>query len=271
MGRQNNSVKFILYSLGRSGSTAIADELSATESIVCYQEPIVNIDQFSQERKDRLVSAYKQKGIAYSNQQQGTQIHRFGTVREVIPSITPAAYLDLLEGFEGHQDKVAIGVKQVQGQLEPYPEFWVEFRERGYIALCLIRKNIALAALSAAIAAQRGLYNTTKHDHREDLCTVSIDQLDSFIDTFSGARARLETIVKDADMVPHEIYYEDFLENREKFHRHVFDILGVPFEMPRKSEFKKLVPPDLSELVENFTDVKLLLKKRGLSDQLGAR
>jgi hypothetical protein len=264
---------FLIYSPGRSGSTAIADELSGTRSVVCFQEPIISIDSFPDEDKGGLIDGFREGGIETLAQRRNS-VHRYGTVKLVDPTATPASYLDMVEHHKGHTDKLAVGFKSVKGQIETFPDFWPEIAKRGYIAFCLTRRNFVKAALSAVIARQKGFYNTEVEEqlkeYREQKVVVPVDMLGDYITEFKDELRDAPNYLRKLGFVPHKFYYEDFLADREQFYLRMFDILGLPFEMPEKSTFKKLVPADLRDFIENHAEVEKFLKRRRLYKRLDA-
>jgi hypothetical protein len=113
---------------------------------------------------------------------------RIETLRKVVHSITAIEFRAMLENYAGHRQKLAVGMKQVQGQLESLPEFWKEFRRRGYIVFCLIRKNVTKSSLSTTVAAQPGPYNTARQNYQDESCVVPLDKLDNYLESFGGER-----------------------------------------------------------------------------------
>ena len=258
-------VKFLLYSTGRSGSTAIADELSSTKSIACYQEPIVDFEKLKPEVKERLLKLYQEQGIAFSNAQQGARLHGFGTLKHLDPSISYEDYLERIESYEGHAQKKAFGIKQVHNQLQSFPGFWDEFTKRGYSCLFLTRRNIVRGGLSATVAAVRGLYNTKDNERtKEGSVLVPLDLLDQNIRLFQSAIDEPMEFLVSKGLSPHQIFYEDFLADRLAFHRFIFEVLEIDFEQPDPSGFQKLVPQQLEDFVENYPEVRKFLRKKKL-------
>ena len=271
--------RFFIYSPGRAGSTAIANELSATVSVVCFQEPFVNIARFSQERRDIAAREYRKRGICRTDPyaqpgERGRDIYNYGTVSAVEPGLTPAAYLDLLESHPVHQDKLAIGFKAVKGQIDFVPGLWAELARRGYLVFCLTRRNFVHGALSAAIAQQKGLYNTNDAarvaEFRSERVRISVPALANFVREYRRARWLLPWKLRVKGFRVVTLSYEDFVSDRPAFYERVFASLGVPFELPPSSSIQKLVPPDLPGFIENYAEIESFLKRRFLLRKLNS-
>lgn len=276
----NVTVRFFIYSPGRAGSTAIANELSGTETVICFQEPFVKIDRLTPERREISVREYRKNGIcrndayAIAKENERRDIYGYGIVSLADPTMNAARYLDLLESHEAHSDKSAVGFKAVKGQIDGVPDLWKELARRQYIALCLTRRNYVKGALSAAIAQQKGLYNTNDparvESFRRDRVNVPLPVVANFIREYRRARWAAPWSLRFRGMRTVKICYEDFLSDRMAFYRQVFTAIGVDFELPPPSSIQKLVPPDLADFIENYDEVAAFLKRRLLSGKLHA-
>lgn len=271
------ATRFFIYSPGRAGSTAIANELSATSSMVCFQEPFVQISRFSQQQRDTTLKQYLKNGICRTDAfavdgVKGRDIYNYGTVHAADPRTTASSYLDLLESHEAHQDKLAIGFKAVKGQIDAVPGLWRELARRKYRVLCLTRRNFVRGALSAAIAQQKGLYNTNDAarvaEFREQPVSVPIPVVANFVREYRRARWLVPWILRAKGFSPQRIYYEDFQSDRQAFYRSIFAALEVDYELPPAATIKKLVPNDLQNFIENYAEVEAFLSKRSLLSDL---
>lgn len=240
---------FFLMTRGRTGSTAVADELNKSRGLCVMQELFLMRDFKNvlvlSEIHDLLLpfDLWKLQGcwwkralpFIYSDKLQANR------------------YLVEAEAIGQHQGAASFGFKVLSHHLDQRPFLTSLLKQRGYRAIYLTR-NLVRQVLSGMVAKQRGIYNTTKNF--EDSHRYHID-LDKFQQLVQWGKQRVE---KDCTRLTEEgfsfaiVTYEDFLADRQSFFDKIFKFLGLPTELPPKSDYSIMIK-DLRYTIVNYDAV----------------
>lgn len=270
--------KFFLITRGRTGSTAVLDELNKSVAICATQELFIlthfsNISNKILRRSfDLILPAifWKQRYqfTNTSNKNSGSyydlispfyywkQNHRFWKWIPLLLNIDKIGadkYLHEAETLAEHQGATGFGFKVLSHHLNEKPFLGNLLKQRGYRAIYLTR-NITRQVISGMVAAQRGVYNT--QEDFDDLRRYRID-LDKFqlniqeeMQAVKNDLARLKADGYDFIVVS----YEEFITDRQAFYGKIFSFLGLPTELPATSDWS-IVIKDLRHTIANYNAV----------------
>lgn len=240
--------KFVLVTRGRTGSTAVLDELGKTMLLLTTQELFIggtfpekllkdyykllpSFDLWKQQnwRWKRLIRAY------YSDSRQA---HK---------------YLMRAEELAQRQDAKGFGWKVLSHHFDERPYLAGLLKQHGYRAVYL-RRNIASQVLSGMVAAQRGVYSSLEKIVDERRYHINLDEFQWHVqweqECVKSDCARLSTEGFDFVVVS----YEDFCVNREAFYGMIFGSLNLPLELPPPSDFVKVIN-NIKLTIENYDEV----------------
>lgn len=240
---------FVLVTRGRTGSTAVLDELGKTNHLCTTQELFLRgpfeekllkdyyklllpFDLWKQEGrwwKRRLFPSY------YSDLQQA---HRY---------LTHTAMLAQHQGAEG------LGWKVLSHQFDERAFLGELLKRQGYRAIYL-KRNTVRQVLSGMVAKQRGVYNSREKVVDKRRYHIDIDNFQWLVqwerECLKKDCARLST--EGFDFI--EVNYEDFCADRQAFYSHIFNFLILPQELPPPSDFVKMID-DPKLVIENYDEV----------------
>ena len=242
--------KFFLMTRGRTGSTAVINELNKSRFLCAAQELFViwDFNKDNPEFKelwDVLLPFVLWKREAW--------------LWKWMPNFLfndkqwAGCYLAKAESLARQQGSSSFGFKVLSHNFDEWPFLSAVLKRRGYRAIYLTR-NIARQVLSGMIANRSGIWNT-KQD-TENLARYSID-LDEFqwnVEWEMGAiksdYARLNAEGFDFIVVT----YEQFCADRQSFYDKIFRFLGLPFELPPRSDYSVIIK-DLRHTITNYDAV----------------
>lgn len=239
--------KFFLMTRGRTGSTAVLDELGKSKGICAMQELFITFD-FPKPSKQEIEFMFK-------------FILPFDYWRREVnwcAKIVPAAfladrYLAEAEDQGKRQRAQGFGFKVLSHHLDRYPFLEKLLKRRGYRALYLTR-NLARQVLSGMIAKQRGVYNTENEFLDSNCYTVDLDEFQKLIEWEAQSVKDDCARIKAAGFDCQIITYEQFSMDRNAFFKLIFDFLGVESEVPEASTFTVMIK-DPRATIANFDAV----------------
>lgn len=253
MNRQFDKVdmnRFILFTGGRTGSTAVIDELKNCKDFIINQELFLVYD-FQESpvyHYDHILpyTLWKNERIS----------------RNVFPDFISANwYLDEAEIKSKKKGAETFGFKLLSHQFTQWPFLRVILLRRKYKVIYL-KRNIARQVISGMIARMRGLYNTRasisdSSEYKIDLGffakSVKEKEAAQFNDYVMLSRYGFEFII---------VSYEEFCNERELFFYKIFSFLNVNNELPAKSTFSISIK-DLEKTVKNHREVTNLSRELG--------
>ncbi len=273
--------KFIVFTQGRTGSTAIVDELNKHPQITCYQELFIK-----RVNAPKLMEAYKQYGMNFLNyvdnpyrvlpiefyyrQFRFVKAHSFGlfyrngkvyTQKRLVSS-----YLEYIESI--HAEVKAMGFKVLVGHGNRWPELYQSMLSRDYSVIYLERRNVVKKTLSGMVAEARGIFNRKNFTPPDERYHINVQEFIRRISIDSAAVIREKEMLRKKGFRVSEVVYEDFLVDRNAFFKSIFDFLGVDHFIPEKSDYTVMINKCASELVSNYGELKGALAKIGMDELL---
>lgn len=240
--------KFVLITRGRTGSTAVLDELGKA-SLLCTTQELFLRQQFTVTGWNehyrllppfdvwRQQAGWWKRWFLYHGSDQ-RHAHDYLVHAEVL------AQRKEVKGF---------GWKVLSHQLEERPFLSDLLKQHGYRAIYL-RRNHAHQVLSGIVAKQRGVYNSYEKINDASRYHIDIKEFQWHVqwerECVNMDCERLAT--EGFDFI--EVSYEDFCEDRYAFYSNIFNFLNLPFELPPQSDFVKIIE-DLESVIENYEEV----------------
>lgn len=270
--------KFFLITRGRTGSTAVVDELNKCTSLCATQELFLAL-HFSNIQNKKISKLFdlvlpvifwkrkfqtantpnKKYNIYYDLIApfiRWKQAHRFWKWIPSILNIDNIAadqYLNEAESLAELEGAASFGFKVLSHQLDERPFLSELLKQRAYHAIYLTR-NITRQVLSGMVAAQRGFYNTQEKFKDERRYQIDLDEFQWLV------QWEIQSVEKDIARLKGEkfdyivVSYEEFTSNRQAFYEKIFDFLGLPTELPPNSDWS-IVIKDLRYTIANYDAV----------------
>lgn len=274
--------KFFVYTRGRTGSTAIIDEINKHPDITCWQELFIALS------KDPMMEGfYKKHGVHFDDYEIGMEWRpsfelwskQYRKIRLLkmdlyLNNLKPATsatmaqqYLEEIERREIDRSKQAVGFKLIQVQAENTPGLFRVLKKQKYKAIYLERVNIIKRVISGIIAKKRHQYNALKYQPPNDTYTIDLDELQTIVHDEEESVKRQKWMLKKEKFNTLFITYEEFLENREKFYREIFEFLEVECRLPEKTDYSIMIP-SVRDVVGNYEELQKHVKKMGYEGML---
>lgn len=269
--------RFVVFTRGRTGSSAICDELDAYPEISCHQELFRLIPEGSFVR-----NSWEQHGIRCFEPNLRKQL---GVPDRVLPfdlflesehePLGIEAYYKYLERAAASENSRVLGHKMLTRHFDDRCEYdmFAYLRAVDTKVLYLARRDPVREAISGGLARARGFFSIVEGEPAfqskiEKMnrtysvnCTGIVDEVKYIAYWTKEWTARLQ----DAGFDYLNIYYEDFVENRIKFHRAVLDYLGL-FDLRVSSQatnYMKISPINLRECIQNYGELGEALAASG--------
>jgi len=260
-------VKFVLLTTQRSGSYYIVKWLNSHPNIWCHAEIFkLRSTSFSSYRRKNFFfkvlwdclgkppfSRYRWNlPLAFITQGFLKQIFN----RRILPWVRdPNANTASKVDIEKVQ---CVGFKLTYGQLERNCFLEPTICSEGWRILHLVRRNILKVYLSELVRTKRaGLAHST---HLLEVVKVTVDTK-TLLDKLSNLkRNQIKWRGRYSKNTFLEIYYEDFFKNRSNTQSEIARFLGCQNEGWVNPPLVKTSPENISDYVENYEEVKQVLK-----------
>lgn len=248
---------FFIMTRGRTGSTAITDELNKSTDLYVAQELFLNWEfndsDFTKPGTERKVFPYlvwKDEVLPWKLLPKSLN-NRFMMVR----------YLSYAEKYVQDLGCSHFGFKLLSHHFVEWPPLGNILRNRKYQCLYL-RRNLSRLVISGMIARISGLYNTV--GDTETISTYQLDPVEFKKDIHDMRNAISEDLrllnINKFDFII--IDYEDFVEHRDSFFKNIFSFLEIPFTLPPKSDYKRIIK-DLRQTIINYDEIVEIAAKIG--------
>lgn len=270
--------KFFLITRGRTGSTAVLDELNKSFNICATQELFIAV-HFSKTSNTLLSKVYdlilpvlfwrlKYQIIESPNKKKRAHYdlvlpfvywkreHWFWKWIPLVLNMDKVAanqYLHEAESLAENEGVVGFGFKVLSHQFDERPFLTGLLKRRDYHAIYLTR-NITRQVLSGMVAEQRGFYNTQEEFEDERRYQIDLEEFQLKV------KWETQSVKKDLALLESKgfdfivISYEEFMANRHDFYGEIFSFLGLPTETPPRSNWS-IVIKDLRHTIANYDDV----------------
>jgi hypothetical protein len=246
LGIRKKLKKFFLITQGRTGSTAIIDELNTCHALRVAQE-LFTIYHFAHPSEFEFIYDFIWPFNAWKRQKLGQPFSDSD-------ALFANDYLAQAEELAREQGAAGFGFKVLSNHfLLERPFLSALLKRRGYQAVYLTR-NLFREVISLMVAEERGVYNT--REKSEDLRRYSID-LDKFEERI---QRKVEDVEIDIARLKAEgfdfiiVTYEEFCTDRQSFYNKIFHFLDLPTELPSRSDWAVMIK-DLRYTIANYDEV----------------
>jgi LPS sulfotransferase NodH len=250
--------RFVIFTMGRTGSTAFAKELDKHPNVACHGE-ILRPGIFAGERAEQMPEPDK---VERMSRVRPLPYRMFARLRPDDPPDLDA-FARWMEHLEAHAaDKRAVGFKMVDAHLRGFDNLFSVLNRLGFRVIYLTRRNVLRQVISGMVARETKVFNATDYQPQDG-------RKFEFVPRQVAMRMRRK-IKKDAayrqqmaDLgLPFlEVTYEDFRDDKAGFYRQVCDFIGVPYFVPEASAQSIMTPEPLRQLLANYDDVARALKR----------
>ncbi|ATX80296.1 hypothetical protein Ga0123461_1884 [Mariprofundus aestuarium] len=273
---------FIVFTQGRTGSTAIVDELDKHPQIMCHQELFIH-----KVNAPKVMEAYEKHGPSFMDhvdnpyrylpmefffrQFHSFKIGRFGFYYQNGKLFSQKkllkTYLEGLKASNGNNEK-AVGFKILVNHFHKWPELYACLLEADYSVIYLERRNVVKKVLSGMVAEARGVYNRKNFTPPDERYHIDVAEFIRRVDwTLDHVRQEKEMLRRKGFPLL-EIGYEDFLEDRDAFFKPISKFLGIDHIVPEQSDYTVMINKHADEIVSNYAELKDGLSSKGLAEQL---
>ncbi len=256
------NTKFILFTYGRTGSTAILDELNNINSIVAVQELFIKMDFDPKKRHDQkewpIVPPYNYWKLCDDTLylQRGQQQSN----KELI-----SLYLDEAERLVFQQNALSFGFKILSHHFIQNEGLLENLIKRRYKAVYL-KRNMPRMVISGLIARQRGAYNVKGKFHDDKRYEIDLEEFKKLIKWGNHAVKNDLSLLKENGFEYVIVSYEEYIKNRDHFFKLLLDFLNVRHEIPTPSSYSIMIK-DLKHTVANYEEILDYLQKSGIHIQ----
>ncbi len=253
--------KVFLMTRGRTGSTAVIDELNKVSFIRATQELFL-IRDFSQIPAAKFAKLFDIL-LPFDLWKKKSKLRKWMLSIFSGDKVWFSFYLYNAERLVKQQGASVFCFKVLSHHFDERPFLGTVLKEREYQAVYLTR-NIARQVLSGMVAVQTGIYNST--EKVEDTRSYQID-IDKFkwlvqweVQCVEKDIARLKAQGFDFIVIP----YEEFKNDRQSFYAKIFHFLELPVELPLASDYTVIIK-DLKYTIENYDAVAECVSSMGMS------
>ena len=274
--------KFVILTRGRTGSTAIIDEIDRHHNIFCCQELFINL-----RAAPDLYSLYKKHGVSFEEYgfhdkwfpifalwskqfKKSGLLSKLPFLKKVYnPTIVRSVnrYLDEIENYGVSLGYGVVGFKLLEHQVAEIPGFMALLKRRGYKVIYLERKNVVRQVLSGVIANKRKKFNVKNYVSDGQLYELD---LNNFKKLMKGELREIQSqkrLIGRHGFDSLSINYEDFLNKRPAFFKRLFEFLGVENVLPEQSDFSIMIP-SVKDVVKNYDEFYACLEDMGMSEYI---
>jgi LPS sulfotransferase NodH len=238
MSKQIALNKIVLITRGRTGSTAVIDELGKTPRAVSVQEIFSagpdleyypTFPPFNGWRGKRLLG------------------------RILREEILADWFLKKLHRHAARSGAYALFWKLLSHQFEERPYLCELIKRHAYQAIYL-KRNPVKQVLSGIVAGQRNVYNQKEKIQDRNKYDVDIDKFRWLVEW------EKTSVISDCEFLKNngfrfmEITYEEFVNDRSGFFSKIFCYFSLPLSTPGKSDFAIMID-DLQSTIRNYDQV----------------
>jgi hypothetical protein len=268
---------FFLLTRGRTGSTAILDEIGKT-SALALQEIFTNAGGSSDSAATAELDPNALPYDTWLTLQLGQDFHGAPAIDQpalhmrilgrALPRLTKLSgmayrtvnrwylhrYLENIEFRARSEGRPAFIFKLLSHQIAERHALLGVLNARAYRAVLLTRKNVVRQVLSGMVAAQRGVYNSKV---RRDAapCHIDIEKLMFSVAWEMRCNEENRALPRGNNFDFIEISYEDYCVNRASFYRKLLPFMGLPADLPALTDYYVMIP-DIRHAIENFSEVE---------------
>jgi LPS sulfotransferase NodH len=241
--------KFIILTSGRSGSTYLQQLLNSNPVIKCFDE-IFNVTNKS---KDSFYS------FCYAHHPKISYFFLRGKLSGLSWNL-PLIYLfqQYLKWLDEDSRSKKTGFKLIYHQLLHYHPLATWVSENAIPIIHLQRKNILKAAISHIKARSTGIYTVTSTSSEwHQKIIMNPHAILNELYSLSEEKLNCQALIHNNPVLT--IYYEDLFGNLPLTIRQLIDFLQIENISFQKPDIVKTNPERISEIVQNFEEIKHVL------------
>lgn len=265
--------KFFLLTRGRTGSTAILDEIG-TANILSLQEPFIDLradisNEIHSQTSQTIIPfdlwvenlSYRQNhGIASTFTTALYRKHSlpFGdkwAFGRVVTRYLIRQYLKEIETVCTNFHREGIIFKVLSHQLKERKPLLGALKSSGYRAVLLIRRNVVRQVLSGMVAEIRRVYNSKEHLPHQSACTIDLDRFEYCVAWEMRCVEENRALLRENGIEYIEIAYEDFCNNRKQFYLSLFSYMKLECRLPDPTGFSIMIP-NIREAIANYEELE---------------
>ena len=239
-------VEFAIVTTQRTGGKFFLTSLDSHPQIQCPGSIFPIVSRFRYFSADNPTSLYRK----YRSSSLKRQFAHWFQRKKLI--------FDCLDNFFSQQDSAAaLGFKVSYNHLEQYPAVVDWLREHDVRIIHYIRNNLLKRFLSLQTLRMRGFSHSTQPVALAQV-HVNINKLNEDLLKRGRLIEKYRTIFMDNSYL--EMFYEDFVANRNTETKRVLKFLGIDTFRPLESDQVKLNPDSIEDIVENYEELVRALK-----------
>lgn len=265
--------KFFLLTRGRTGSTAILDEIGTT-NILAVQEPFINlradisneihshvsqnmipfdlwVENFCHRQNHGIANTFKTALYKRHNLPLSDK-WAFG---RVVTRYLIQQYLKEMESVCNNFHKEGIIVKVLSHQLTERKPLLGVLKSSGYRALLLVRRNVVRQVLSGMVAEFRRVYNSKERLQNQASCKIDLDRFEYCVAWEMRCVEENRALLRENEINYLEITYEDFCSNRTQFYLRLFSYMQLEYRLPDPTGFSIMIP-NIREAIANYDELE---------------
>lgn len=268
--------RFFIYTKGRTGSTAIVDELSNHSKLFMSMEPFLNYKLMKNVTIEQIKEIYpsvmpyyiwKDDRINQNLIYRKKLTHLLKFQLPKTDQIATSLYLDALQKAATHKKAFGFGFKILPHHFTDLPYLNNLIKSYSFKSIYLRRENVVKQIISGQIARKSKVWNTKKNNIHNDAYEINLNEFEQSVNAeinfIDQGREYLRGI--GSDML--EVTYEDFCKDRHGFYAKIFNFLNLPYESLKQTEYSIMVP-DVAKLVSNYDELKQKVCAMGMGKWL---
>jgi LPS sulfotransferase NodH len=234
---------------GRTGSTAVMDELNKSQAVCALQELFMQ-GSHGQEAELEFVYSFAMPFDLWK-------------AKKDRPGQPPAAaddearraarYLSEVESQARRQGAQRFGFKVLSHHLDERPYLGRLLKQRKYRVIYLTR-NPARQVISGMVANERGVFGVPKDFEDARRYRIDVDDFERRVQWEREAVEKERVWLAAEGFRFVEMRYEDFVSDRAAFYDRVFRFLGLSPELPPPSDWGIAIK-DLRKTIKNYKAV----------------
>ncbi|MFZ3073203.1 MAG: sulfotransferase [Thermodesulfobacteriota bacterium] len=273
------NANFFVFTRGRTGSTAIIDELGKHPDISTLQELFIQL-----EKAPRLMDAYRKYGKDFYRHiesqylfppfdvwsRQYVKMGKFYFVGFIPYSVGRliGRYLQLAEQRIVGGER-SFGFKVLSNHFDEWPSLCKHLFKRNYRVIYLERTNAVRQVISGMVANQRGAYNRKNFQPDSRSFVLPLDEFGMLVKWELKMVKQEKQRLRERGFDVLEVTYEQFLEDRAAFFERICAFLGVPYVLPGRTEYSVMIQ-DLRKTIANYDELEERVRAMGMEKFLAS-
>lgn len=247
--------KFVLITRGRTGSTAIIDELNQVPHFQVHQELFI-LGEFagSPEQRGRVGDYYTAELPPFDHWKPPLYWWESWLLPHCCRDVRQAhCYLIYAENLAKQTGALFFGWKLLSNQFWERPYILALLKKHNYSSLYL-KRNVAAQVLSGMVANSRKIFNSREVVTDDNVYSINLHEFRSNVLTERNC------VIRDLGWLSAKrfdfltIDYETFCKNRQEFFLPIFKMMGVYSALPQPSSFQRIIG-DPKKMLKNYNEL----------------